>query len=284
MEWPSLPVFPNVAFGQTAESNNQPSDSFTINVVSGTECPGPSPVPEGTNDGDTIYGTDDESGDTINGDNGQDTLFGCGGSDTLNGGTGVDTLDGGDGNDILNGGNGGDTLTGGPGADTFNCENGPDIVTDYNEAEEDILFECENATVNTPEPVQTTIREPVVGECEESSADVTFGGTFDNIVYNSVELIEIVDGGEVSLGFVPEENLIGNGWTITVNLPEGDHTVFARASQTSCEVDCPEDSDSGTVEFTIDCPADAPTIDTPDPQCEEDLFLEVLLMRNFTIQ
>ena len=66
--------------------------------------------------------------------------------------------------------------------------------------------------------------------------NVTFGGTFDNTVYNSVELIEIVDGGEVSLGFVPEEDLLGNGWTITVNLPEGEHTVFARASQTNCEV------------------------------------------------
>ena len=67
-------------------------------------------------------------------------------------------LDGGDGDDILNGGNGGDTLTGGPGADHFDCENGPDIVTDYNEAEGDILIECENATVNTPLP--PTINQP----------------------------------------------------------------------------------------------------------------------------
>ena len=32
--WPSLPMFFNVAFAQTAESESQPSDSFTLNVVS----------------------------------------------------------------------------------------------------------------------------------------------------------------------------------------------------------------------------------------------------------
>ena len=43
----SLLMSSNIVFAQTDGSESQPSDSFTINVVSGTECPGPSPVPAG---------------------------------------------------------------------------------------------------------------------------------------------------------------------------------------------------------------------------------------------
>ena len=179
-----LPLFRNVAYGQTDTSGDQPSASFplTVQVI---YCPGEDPVPAGTNGDDTIYGTDDA--ETINGGGGDDQLFGCGGGDTINGGNEKDTIDGGDGNDDLNGGNqddtinggdgddtvdggngkdtlnggagddtiiggnGGETLTGGGGADTFDCGHARDIVTDYNEAEGDILIDCENAIVNTPQ-------------------------------------------------------------------------------------------------------------------------------------
>ena len=116
-EWPSLPMFPNVAFAQTAESESQPSDSFTINVISGTQCPGPSPVPAGQpNVDDTIYGTDNNDA-SITGDSGNDNLFGCGGDDTVRGGQGNDNIDGGDGNDDLFGDQGNDNIIGENGDD-----------------------------------------------------------------------------------------------------------------------------------------------------------------------
>ena len=190
-----------IVFAQTDESNGQPSDSFTINVVSGTECPGPSPVPTGTDDPDTIYGTND--GDVINGGDGDDNLFGCNGSDNINGdggndvieggneddiidsgdgndninggngnddiigGAGNDIIDGGqNGNDIIQGGSGNDKLTGGNGADRFDCGEGTDVITDFNASEGDTRMEnCEEGSILPP-----TIDQPdVITNCDPES-------------------------------------------------------------------------------------------------------------------
>ena len=108
--------------------------------------------------------------DTLSGDAGMDTLDGAAGNDLLNGGSdnddiyggaGVDTLNGDAGNDLLIGGLGVDVLTGGSDADAFafnfaaaipavrttkaisaindSTFKAPDTVTDYNQADGDVL-------------------------------------------------------------------------------------------------------------------------------------------------
>lgn len=69
-----------------------------------------------------------ESGQTINGGNGNDTLNGTTGDDTINGGNGNDTIYAGDGNDTASGGNGSDTIYGGRGNDVLNGGNGNDML------------------------------------------------------------------------------------------------------------------------------------------------------------
>ena len=124
---------PNVAFGQTDNTQDQPSSSFSLTVTAATcAVPGGGP-PTGGND--VIYGG--SGTDTINGGNGNDELHGCDGNDTLLGGNGQDKLFGENGDDFLDGGNAKDELTGGPGADTFDCGNADDIVNDFNPAEGD---------------------------------------------------------------------------------------------------------------------------------------------------
>ncbi len=118
--WPSLPMFSNVAFAQTAESESQPSDSFSL-MVSAVCPPNGGPGGSGTNGPDVIIGTNGD--DNINGGGGNDELLGCKGNDNLNGNNGNDIIDGGEGNDKVFGNNGDDTLTGGPGADEFECGN-----------------------------------------------------------------------------------------------------------------------------------------------------------------
>src|SRR5687768_4157395 len=70
--WPSLPLFSNVAFAQTAESESQPSDSFSLTVSAA--CPGPGGDGEPGDVDDNIVGTD--SPEIINGGNGDDNIQG----------------------------------------------------------------------------------------------------------------------------------------------------------------------------------------------------------------
>jgi len=79
--------------------------------------------------------------DFLRGDFDQDIIRGEDGNDTLFGGRGNDQLFGDEGNDTLSGDRGVDTLTGGTGFDVFVLvENGegPDILTDYNDADDSI--------------------------------------------------------------------------------------------------------------------------------------------------
>lgn len=100
---------------------------------------------EGTRRGDTINGT--VAADKIEGKAGADTIFGLGGDDILNGDGGNDVLNGGSGNDLLDGGTGNDLLTGGVGADLFefgNLRSGADIITDFEDGVDHIVFDLDN--------------------------------------------------------------------------------------------------------------------------------------------
>ena len=122
--------------------------------------------------GDTIRGF--EGNDKIQGNGNPDVVFGGPGNDIISGGEGTDTLFGEDGNDVLlsdsgtnvvfggggaslYGGKGDDTLlggsdndvlTGGPGHDYFDCNEGWDVVTDYDSKEDTNNNNCEKLTSN----------------------------------------------------------------------------------------------------------------------------------------
>jgi len=80
------------------------------------------------------------SGDTLNGEDGNDKLVGLVGNDIINGGTGNDRIFGNSGDDIIHGGTGNDRSTGQQGADRFifNVGDKRDRITDF-DVTEDIL-------------------------------------------------------------------------------------------------------------------------------------------------
>jgi Ca2+-binding RTX toxin-like protein len=135
----------------------------------------------GTPDNDSLRGTPEA--DRIEGLGGNDELFGFDGNDVLDGGDGNDeafgghgndSIDGGPGDDFLDGREGEDTLTGGPGRDAFvyyaSAENGADIITDFNTAEDIIALhgfagadvtvrtEGSDTVIDLPGPEQITLR------------------------------------------------------------------------------------------------------------------------------
>ena len=117
--------------------------------------------------GDTIRGF--EGNDKIQGNGNPDIVFGGPGNDIISGGEGTDTLFGEDGNDVLMadsgtnvifggggaslyggkgddtllGGSDNDVLTGGPGHDYFDCNEGWDVVTDFDSKEDTNNNNCE---------------------------------------------------------------------------------------------------------------------------------------------
>ncbi|MFO1201061.1 MAG: hypothetical protein U1E58_00280 [Tabrizicola sp.] len=106
---------------------------------------------------DALYGGDGqdtltggEGLDTLDGGTGNDRLEGAAGNDVLSGGEGLDTLlggdgadwlDGGAGNDRLEGGFGDDRLTGGLGVDSFDFRAGADVITDFTDMQDKLLFD-----------------------------------------------------------------------------------------------------------------------------------------------
>ncbi|GAA4010721.1 Ig-like domain-containing protein [Sphingomonas humi] len=99
-------------------------------------------VSNGGNGIDRLTGTGGE--DRLFGGNGDDQLFGLDGHDRLDGGNGNDQLFGGRGNDLLIGGQGDDLLEGGAGRDSFvfAARNGNDVVTDFDIANDRLLFDA----------------------------------------------------------------------------------------------------------------------------------------------
>lgn len=96
--------------------------------------------------GDTFSGIDKVVGsnydDGLVADDSGVLLDGGAGHDLLVGGAGLDVLIGGTGDDTLEGGRGLDVLTGGAGADyfVFNRDDGPDLVTDFQQGIDKIVL------------------------------------------------------------------------------------------------------------------------------------------------
>ena len=80
--------------------------------------------------------------DTVGSAGGDDEVYGGEGKDIVFGGIGNDIVDGGSGDDEVRGDEGDDTLTGGSGSDTFVFRPGfgNDIITDFNKAEDTLVF------------------------------------------------------------------------------------------------------------------------------------------------
>ncbi len=94
----------------------------------------------GGNGDDTIQGG--EGSDVIFGQDGDDVLFGDSGTNVIFGGGG-NTLYGGAGDDKLYGGSDNDVLVGGSGHDFFDCNEGADIVVDYDSNNDTVNPNCE---------------------------------------------------------------------------------------------------------------------------------------------
>jgi serralysin len=101
----------------------------------------------GTEANDTLNGTD--GNDILTGQKGDDVLNGAAGTDILNGGEGVDILTGGSGKDFFvfsdNPFSGGATVTAANGIQVLNK---PDKLTDFNIAEDQLVFGKNQLGVN----------------------------------------------------------------------------------------------------------------------------------------
>jgi hypothetical protein len=91
------------------------------------------------NDANTTFDVTFDADGNITGTNANEVIAGSSHSNLIFGGDGADVISGGSGDDTLDGGTGDDTLTGGDGADTFKVAEGDDTITDYNQAEGDIV-------------------------------------------------------------------------------------------------------------------------------------------------
>lgn len=80
--------------------------------------------------------------DLLKGGGQADTLIGNNGEDTLDGGGGNDLLQAGGGDDTLDGGTGNDTLTGNAGQDCFLFTGGDDVITDFKNDADRLLFDA----------------------------------------------------------------------------------------------------------------------------------------------
>ena len=96
--------------------------------------------------GDQFISIEDLAGsrfsDHLSGDDGANRLFGREGADVLVGRLGDDYLNGGAHFDVLDGGAGNDTLRGGQHSDTFIFNDGNDVIEDFNETWDFLVFDA----------------------------------------------------------------------------------------------------------------------------------------------
>jgi hypothetical protein len=173
--------------------------------------------------GNIVTGTtgDDVGPDSLTGDDGDNKLLGDGGVDHLDGGagddflsggkgddspsvenpdaglyggSGEDTLDGGSGDDTLDGGSGDDTMTGGSGADTFMAGEGNDTITDYDQAEGDV--------VNISGVAGASIENLSISANLDGKVDLSVDGSADNtITFNNIDFTSLEDSPAEDLNF-----------------------------------------------------------------------------------
>jgi T1SS-143 domain-containing protein len=125
--------------------------------------------------------------EVIAGSSHNNLIHGSNGDDVISGGSGNDMLYGDIGNDILDGGAGDDYLTGGTGADTFKVAEGDDTITDFNQAEGDILdisdmFEAVD-TLAVNETPDGSVKLSVL----DSSLDEKGTVSFENIEFANLD-------------------------------------------------------------------------------------------------
>jgi len=143
---------------------------------------------------DTLNTVENITGGAFN-----DTLKGDGNSNTIIGGAGNDTITGEDGGDILTGGSGIDTfvyLNKLPGGNDFgNFTEGPDTITDFNSAEDVVVF---HAVGNMAGPLAQTIisDDGTGGSLATFRGDLTID--FKNIPYFDGQTIhDILPAGHI---------------------------------------------------------------------------------------
>ncbi|WP_374383474.1 hypothetical protein [Dongia sp.] len=112
------------------------------------------------------------SHDFFSGSGGDDFVDGRDGNDILRGGAGQDSLSGGSGSDQLYGDLGHDDLTGGTGDDRFYFSQGHDYITDFSEAEGDLLIiptDMQDAAHDSFADLMATAEDTVAGLLLHSS-------------------------------------------------------------------------------------------------------------------
>ncbi|WP_281368212.1 VCBS domain-containing protein [Simiduia aestuariiviva] len=175
-------------------------------------------------DDDKLYGG--EGNDQLYGGSGNDLLVGEAGDDLLNGGTGddilyggedQDTLIGGEGNDTLFGGRGDDTLTGGNGSDTFAWVNGnigTDVVTDFNQADGDILNLADLLIGEESGNIEDYLQFNFNNGNTYISIDTDAGATFDVSQIIVLQGVDITAGNTLTTQQIVDSLLSGGNLTI----------------------------------------------------------------------
>jgi len=131
---------------------------------------------EDADTGNVIEGP--EGDDTLTGGDGDDTLDGYGGDDLLDGGTGDDVLRGREGMDSLLGGGGNDAITGGPGDDTI--EGGPVSDALFGNEGNDLMFGGAGADEIYGDEGDDTIHGG-------DSTDFLVGGEGDDVIFGGAQ-------------------------------------------------------------------------------------------------
>ena len=155
-------------------------------------------INDSTDTSATVFQTAAETTITLDGGAGDDVLLGNDGNEILLGGSGEDVLFDGAGNDIL---------TGGADADLFIIGGGDDRITDYNQAEGDIIDLSELVDIEAGETLDDhlsvlddgSVSGETVIEVNDTGDTVTFEGIVLSGASNSDLLAEVtltIDGVE----------------------------------------------------------------------------------------
>ena len=136
--------------------------------------------------------SDDFSGDTIYGGEGNDVLFGERGTDFISGDNGSDFISGGSHNDLLMGGAGNDTVHGDAGNDKIWGGNGNDLLegetgndTMYGDAGQDTMYgeEGNDLMRGGANDFESVVCDPCEDALQKPLGDLMYGGTGVDTMY-----------------------------------------------------------------------------------------------------